>query len=76
MEDADFRQCPFCAHDKPIIVIIPGSPPAYAVACPECGATGPKQLPGVERALRTWKKPSELTGRMISGWMPLQRSGW
>ena len=23
-------------------------PPAYVIACPECGATGPKQLPGVQ----------------------------
>src|SRR5262249_46083366 len=24
-----------------------GDPPAYVIACPECGATGSKQLPGV-----------------------------
>ena len=47
MEAPDFRPCPFCAHDKPIVVTITGDPPVYIVACPECGASGPKQLPGV-----------------------------
>jgi len=38
---------PFCAHAEPIVVTIASYPPAYMTACPECGATEPKQLPGV-----------------------------
>src|SRR6516162_1006500 len=38
----DFRPCPFGAHAEPIVVTIPGEQPAYVIACPECGATGPK----------------------------------
>ena len=51
MDAADFRPCPFCAHDGPIVVTIPEDPPAYVIACPECGASGPKQLPGVALAV-------------------------
>ena len=47
MDFSEFRLCPFCAHDKPIVVTIAGEPSAYVIACSECGATGPKQLPGV-----------------------------
>jgi transcription elongation factor Elf1 len=46
--DAELRPCPFCAHETPIVVTIAGDPPVNIVACPECGASGPKQLPGVE----------------------------
>lgn len=49
--DAELRPCPFCAHEQPIVVTIAGEPPVYIVACPECGASGPKQLPGVEVAV-------------------------
>jgi transcription elongation factor Elf1 len=49
--DAELRPCPFCAHETPIVVTIAGAPPVYIVACPECGASGPKQLPGVEVAV-------------------------
>lgn len=37
----------FCGHDKPIVVTIMGEPPVDIVACHECGASGPKQLPDV-----------------------------
>ena len=47
----DMRLCPFCAHAAPIIVTVPRDPMAYVIACPECGATGPKQLPGVALAV-------------------------
>jgi hypothetical protein len=58
MNSAGFRLCPFCAHDKPIVVTIAGEQPAYVIACPECGATGPKQLPGVpvEVAIDAWNR--------------------
>ncbi len=49
--DAELRPCPFCAHETPVVVTIAGEPPVYIVACPECGASGPKQLPGVEVAV-------------------------
>jgi len=54
MPSANFRSCPFCAHAEPIVVTIP----AYVIACPECGATGPKQLPGipVEVAIDAWNR--------------------
>jgi hypothetical protein len=37
---------------------IAGDPHAYVIACPECGATGPKQLPGVpvEVAIEAWNR--------------------
>ena len=47
MQAHDFRPCPFCAHVDPIVVTIASELPAYVIACPECGATGPNQLPGV-----------------------------
>ena len=58
MSARDFRPCPFCAHAKPIVVTIPGDPLAYVIACPECGATGPKQLPDValETAVDAWNR--------------------
>ena len=58
MDAPDPRLCPFCAHDKPIIVEVPGDEPAFVVMCPECGATGPKQLPGVpvEVAFDAWNR--------------------
>ena len=58
MEAHDFRPCPFCAHDKPIVVAIPGDQPAFIIARPECGASGPKQLPGVplEIAVDSWNR--------------------
>jgi hypothetical protein len=54
----DFRPCPFCAHAEPMVVTIAGEQPAYVIACPECGATGPKRLPGVpvEVAIDTWNR--------------------
>ena len=50
--------CPFCALAPPIVVTITGNPPAYVIACPECGATGPKQLPGVpvQVAIDAWNR--------------------
>jgi hypothetical protein len=58
MDFPDFRLCPFSARDKPIVVTIAGEQPAYVIACPECGATGPKQLPGVpvEVAIGAWNR--------------------
>ena len=58
MDELDFRPCPFCAHTEPIVVTIAGEQPAYVIACPECGATGPKQLPGVtvEVAVDAWNR--------------------
>ena len=47
VDSLDFRSRPFCAHAEPIVATIPGEEPAYVIACPECGATAPKQLPGV-----------------------------
>src|SRR4030095_10532520 len=54
----DFRPCPFCAHEKPVVVTIAGDPPVYIVACPECDASGPKQLPGVTvgTAVDAWNR--------------------
>jgi hypothetical protein len=49
--DAELRPCPLCTHEKPIVVTIAGEPPVHVVACPECSASGPKQLPGVEAAV-------------------------
>ena len=40
----DFRPHPFWVHDKPIVVTIPGEPPACVIAFPECIAARPKQL--------------------------------
>jgi hypothetical protein len=58
MDFRDFRLCPLCAHAVPIVVTIAGDPPAYVIACSECGATGPKQLPGVpvEVAIDAWNR--------------------
>jgi hypothetical protein len=41
-----------------MVVTIPGEQPTYVIACPECGATGPKQLPGVpvEVAIDAWNR--------------------
>jgi len=63
MDSPDFSPCPFCAHAKPIVVTIAGDPPAYVIACPECGATGPKQLPGValETAVDAWNRRYGMT---------------
>jgi len=54
----NLRNCPFCAHAEPIVVTIAGEQPAYVIACPEYGATGPKQLPGVpvEVAIDAWNR--------------------
>jgi len=54
----EFRLCPFCAHDKPIVVQIPSPKAAFVIACPDCGATGPKQLPDVpvEVAIDAWNR--------------------
>jgi hypothetical protein len=40
------------------VVTIAGERPAYVIACPECGATGPKQLAGVpvEAAIDAWNR--------------------
>jgi len=58
MNEPDFRLCPFCAHDKPIIVTIAGEQAAYVITRPECGATGPKQLAGapVQVAIDAWNR--------------------
>src|SRR6516165_3108692 len=37
MDLPDIRLCPFCAHDKPIVVTIAGEPSAYVIAYSECG---------------------------------------
>jgi hypothetical protein len=36
--------------------MVVGDPPAYVIACPECGATGPKELAGVpvQVAIDAW----------------------
>jgi hypothetical protein len=54
----DLRPCPYCAHAEPIVVTIEGEQPANVIACPECGATGPKQLSGVpvEVAIDAWNR--------------------
>jgi hypothetical protein len=59
---ANFRPCPFCAHAEPIVVTIAGERPAYVIACPECGATRPKQLPSapVEVAIDAWNRRFEV----------------
>jgi hypothetical protein len=56
MQLTDCRSCSFCAKDKPIIVTIVGEPPAYVIACPECGATGSKSMPRIEpkHAIEVW----------------------
>ena len=50
---------PFWPHDKPTVETIAGNPLAYVIASQECGATGPKQLPGlqVEVAVDAWNRP-------------------
>ena len=55
---ATFAPAPCCAHAEPIVVRIAGEQRAYVIACPECGATGPKQLPGVpvEVAIDAWNR--------------------
>jgi transcription elongation factor Elf1 len=56
--DTELRPCPLCAFNKPVVVTIAGESPVYIVACPECGASGPKQLPGVavEVAVNAWNR--------------------
>ena len=55
MQPADLRPCPFCANDKPIIVMM-GKSPAYVIACPECGANGWQSVPGngPKHAIEVW----------------------
>ena len=58
MNESEFRLSPFCAHAEPIVVTVAGKQQAYVIACPECGATGPKQLPSVpaEVAIDAWNR--------------------
>lgn len=52
----ELRPCPFCAHPTPVAVMIDGDPPAYAIGCPECGATGPKGHRELAHAVHAWNQ--------------------
>jgi len=40
--DTDLRPCPFCAHEKPTLVVMgSGEVERVSVVCSECGAVGP-----------------------------------
>jgi hypothetical protein len=46
VEAHDFRPCPFCAYDKPVIAqACRDWVDTIVVVCPECGAVGPLALP-------------------------------
>jgi hypothetical protein len=42
MPALDLRPCPFCAHEKPTLVMMgSGTVERVSVVCPECGTDGP-----------------------------------
>jgi hypothetical protein len=51
------RECPFCAHDDPYMIVIQCEPRVLAIACPECGAVGPSSTGGeVDGAIVAWNQ--------------------